>query len=236
MRMPALLKDWTDSLSHLFFPHVCAGCGSDLLTIDELICIDCLNQLPSTRFQHFAGNAVEKIFWGRFPIESAMSAFYFTKHSCLQNILQELKYKGNRTLGVFLGRLMGMQIKESMRFANVELLVPLPLYAIREKTRGYNQAAVLCEGIAEIIEIPIVANAIRRIDATSTQTKKNRIDRWQNMQGKFELINPDLIVNRHLLLVDDVITTGASLDACAQAMQGYEVKLSIASLAYTGGG
>jgi ComF family protein len=113
--------------------------------------------------------------------------------------------------------------------------VPLPLFAAREKARGYNQAAVLCEGIAEITNTEIITDALCRINASNSQTKKNRIDRWQNMQDKFQLKNPALLHGKHLLLVDDVITTGATLDACAQAMQGYDLKISIASLAYTGG-
>jgi ComF family protein len=223
-----------DGLLHLLYPKVCAGCGSDLVGKDQLICVQCMNMLPVTNFLGKAGNPVEKIFWGRLPIEAAAALMYFTKRSVIQNLLHELKYKGNRGVGEYFGRLMGKQLKACERFAGVDALVPLPLYYKKEKKRGYNQAAVICEGISETMGKPMLKNVIERKMKTETQTRKSRLERWENIDGKFELTGRDRIANKHLLLVDDVITTGATLEACgAELLKGEHVRLSVVSLAYT---
>jgi ComF family protein len=146
--------------------------------------------------------------------------------------MHELKYKSNKEVGYFLGKMMGTSLRASNRFDAIEALVPLPLYPIKEKKRGYNQATILCEGMAEIMGLPVWKNVVKRLSFTDTQTKKSRLERWQNMEGRFELSDPARVNNRHLLLVDDVITTGATLEACGnELLRGEGVKLSIATLA-----
>ncbi|MBS1916312.1 MAG: ComF family protein [Bacteroidetes bacterium] len=227
-------KQIVHSLSHLFFPHTCAGCGSDLLNADQLLCLKCSNDLPLTHFDLYANNPIEKIFFGRCNIKNAMSLLYFTKDSSLQNLLHQLKYKGKKEIGFYFGKLMGNSILYTQRFAAIDALIPVPLFASREKRRGYNQATVLCDGIAEILKTPVLKNVLVRTNATETQTHKTRIERWQNMEGRFELKNYDAVANKHFLLVDDVITTGATLEACAQEILSAEgTKVSIATLAYT---
>jgi ComF family protein len=222
------------SFSHLFFPHTCAGCGSDLVGQPQLLCLECMSQLPFTDFTGHAGNPVEKIFHGRVPVEHAMSLLYFTKDAILQHLLHQFKYKGKKEIGLFFGRMMGAVILESTDYNGAEVLVPLPLFAAREKRRGYNQAAVLCEGIAEITGYPVLKHAVTRIMATETQTHKNRVERWQNIEGKFALTDPGALEDKHILLVDDVVTTGATLEACAAALlRNGGSKISIATLAYT---
>ena len=224
------LKEIKDSFLHLLFPHVCTGCGSDILNEESVLCMRCIEAMPETNFEMHANNPVEKTFWGRLPLVGATAQFYFTKESLMQRLMHQFKYKRNKELGLQLGRIMGDQIKKSGRF-EADALVPLPLFPAKEKRRGYNQATVLCEGMAETMNIPVLDKVIIRPQYTETQTKKGRIERWKNMEGKFILSNPEAIRNKHLLLVDDVVTTGATLEACGnELLQAGSVRLSVAAL------
>jgi len=225
------LKEIKESILHVVFPHVCDGCGSDLLNIESRLCIRCIASLPETNFEIHPNNPVEKDFWGRIPIANAAAHLYFTKESLVQHLMHQLKYKGNKELGLQLGRLMGNALKSANRFSDINALIPLPLFPSKEKKRGYNQATVLCDGIAEILKIPVLNNVITRPQHTETQTKKGRIERWRNIEGKFQMIDPLKIQNKHILLVDDVVTTGSTLEACAnELLKADNVKLSIATL------
>ncbi|MBO9681685.1 MAG: ComF family protein [Flavisolibacter sp.] len=229
-----LLKEIKDALLHLAFPHVCEGCGSDNLQAEHLLCLRCLSSLPSTNFHMHANNPIEKIFWGRIPVTSATSQYYFTKESMMQHLMHQFKYKGNKEVGSYLGKLMGWALVESNRFSFIDALVPLPLHRSREHKRGYNQATVLCEGISSILNKPVLKNVVIRREQTETQTKKGRIQRWQNMAGKFELANPQAIKDKQVLLVDDVVTTGATLEACGQEiLKAENVQLNIATLCFS---
>jgi len=220
--------------SHLFFPHTCAGCGTDNLALQSPLCIHCLDQLPLTNFHLHAGNPAEKHFWGRLPVQAVSAFCHFTTGSLIQHLLHQLKYKGHKEAGYFLGSLMGHALRASVRFNTIEALVPLPLYAARERKRGYNQSQVLCTGIADVLQLPVLQGVVARLSATETQTRKSRMERWKNMEGKFELINPAAITGKHILLVDDVITTGATLEACGhELLKAGNIQLSIAALAYT---
>lgn len=224
------VKEIKESVLHLFFPHICTGCGSDILNVESALCMRCVDAMPETNFELHPDNPVEKSFWGRLPLIGATAQFYFAKESLMQHLMHQFKYKGNRELGIQLGRMMGEQIMNSGRF-DADALVPLPLFPAKEKRRGYNQATVLCQGIAERMKIPILDKAITRPQHTETQTKKGRIERWKNMEGKFILSDPDAIKNKHLLLVDDVVTTGATLEACGnELLKAENVRLSLATL------
>jgi ComF family protein len=212
---------------------LCTGCGSDLISDEQLLCFQCINRLPVTNFELYANNPVEKIFWGRAAIQSASAQYYFTKNSILQHILHQFKYNNKKEIGTYFGRIVGEAICQSNRFTGIDALLPLPLFASREKRRGYNQAAVLAEGIASVMQLPVLKNSIERITATKTQTQKNRIERWQNISGKFKLKDKESVSGKHILLIDDVITTGATLDACAnELLQAEGVQVSIVTLAY----
>lgn len=224
------LKEIKDSVLHLLFPHICAGCGSDILQEESVLCMRCIDAMPETNFELHPNNPVEKIFWGRLPLAGATAQFYFTKESLMQHLMHKFKYKGNKELGMQLGKIMGEQIKKSARF-EADALVPLPLFAPKEKRRGYNQAAILCQGMAEAMNLPVLDKIISRPQHTETQTKKGRIERWKNMEGKFILSDADAIKNMHLLLVDDVVTTGATLEACGnELLEAENIRLSIATL------
>lgn len=226
------LKEIRESLLQIVFPHVCSGCGSDLLSIESNLCLRCVDALPETDFEKHANNPVEKMFWGRLPLESASATYYFTKESLVQHLMHRFKYKNNKELGLQLGRMMGYQLLHSGRF-KTEAIIPLPLFPGKEKRRGYNQSVLLCEGIAESLKVPVLTDVINRPEHTETQTKKGRIERWRNMEGKFFLTNPEKIAGKHLLLVDDVVTTGATLEACGtELLKAGKVKLSIATLCF----
>jgi ComF family protein len=229
-----MLSRYLNDLTHLFFPHNCEGCGSDVMYTGHFLCSRCIHRLPETGFLAAAGNPVEKTFYGRIPVIQAGAAFYFTKRSLLQHVMMQLKYHDNREAGYFLGRMLGNALLQSGRFGEVDIMVPLPLNPKKEFIRGYNQAVLICEGIREIWNRPVAANAVIRGRFTETQTLQNRIGRWQNMEGVFEVAETTLLHNRHVLLVDDVITTGATLEACGSAILEIPgTRLSIASVAYT---
>ncbi len=221
------------SITQLLFPQLCNGCGSDLVTGRHLLCTKCSDHLYATNFADLPGNPVEKMLWGRLPINAATSIYYFSKNSLLQQLIHQFKYRNNRTLGHYCGELMGAALATSKRYALPEALVPLPLFHDKETKRGYNQAALLCEGIAAVLKIPVIYNAVRRIRHTGTQTHKTRMERWQNVEGVFIAPGNDALNGRHILLVDDVITTGATIEACGNAIleDTKDVSISVATLA-----
>lgn len=219
---------------HLFFPHVCTGCGSDILGNHHQLCLRCLSELPVTNFFSQPGNSVEKRFYGRMPVRNAGSGYFFTKDSLLERLIYELKYKGNKDMGFYLGRLLGKFLADNNRFEEVEVLIPMPLNPRREKKRGYNQATILCNGIASVWKKPVIEKAAERKVYTETQTRKGRIARWENMEGVFAVADASAIQNKHILLVDDVITTGSTLEACGtELLKVSGTTLSIAALAST---
>jgi len=218
---------------HFFYPHTCIGCGSDIIEKENFLCLECINELPHTNFALHSNNPLEKFFWGRMPVTSGMSEFYFSKASAIQNCIHEFKYKGNIKLGLYLGRMMGKSILNSNRFSNIDLLIPLPLFTRKEFKRGFNQSSILCNGINEITNIPVMVNNVIRIKATETQTKKGRIERWEMVEKSFSVADAETLKGKHVLLVDDVITTGATIEACgSQILKVEDTKLSIASLAF----
>lgn len=231
--MKAAIHKITDSLLQLLYPHVCAGCGSESLPHNSQICLKCLYQLPLTHFEKHSNNPVEKGFAGRLKIESASSMYYFHKVTALQNILHALKYGGNKEVGIQLGTLLGNSLKNSERFSNIGAVVPLPLFAARQKARGYNQSAIIGNAVATILQVPLVNDAVIRVSKTQTQTNLNRAERQQNMKDKFRLINAANIEHKNVLLIDDIITTGATLESCgAEILKATNVRLSIATIGY----
>lgn len=221
-------------LVSLLYPKACIGCSWDELSRNTILCVECMASLPETNFHLKHDNPVSKVFFGRIAVESATSFAYFTKHSIIQNMLHELKYKGNVEAGMMMGEMMGGKLKSFNWLAGIQAIVPLPLHKNKESKRGYNQAAVICRGISRVTDIPVLDHIVARTRKSETQTRKSRLERWTNIESKFELINAEAIENKHILLVDDVITTGATLEACGkEILQAKGSRLSIASFAYT---
>lgn len=232
--MHQIIEDSFHGIAHLLFPHCCVGCNTVLEKRKEILCYACSNLLPRTHFETKNGNPIEKSFYGRIPIEAATATFYFSRDAVLHQLLVSLKYKQHQEVGWFLGRLLGYQLASAARFQEVDTLIPLPLHPTKLKIRGYNQAALIAEGIQSVWPKKIVLDAVKRTGFSESQTSSNRIERWKKMQTVFQLANPSSILGKKLLLIDDVATTGATLEACGLALlQGKPASLSLATVAYT---
>jgi ComF family protein len=227
-----LNKYWSGFLQ-LFFPEICVTCGDKLLNQEKYICLKCLFDLPRTDFHKIQGNRVEQQFWGRVKIEHAASYFYFRKGSRYQKIIHYLKYKGLKELGEEVGKHFGYDLAEAENFSEIDVIIPIPLHPKKLKKRGYNQSEWIAKGLSSGLKKPVDNNNLIRVVETSTQTKKSRFERWKNVEGIFKVQQPDLLKNKHVLLVDDVVTTGSTLEACAvELLKIPEIKISIATLAY----
>ncbi len=228
-----LLKKYIQGLTQILYPLQCWGCGSDAVQATDRICVQCMTQLPQTNFASIENNAIEKIFYGRIPIEAATSLYFFSKNTLLQHLMHQLKYKNNPDVGEYLGKQLGIAMQKSNRFTNIDGIVPIPLSKKRLQKRGYNQAAKICDGIAEQLQIPVFEGLTIRQRDNETQTNKTRQERWENMQNVFVVENSTTIKNKNILLVDDIITTGATLEVCANELKkATNAKISIATLAW----
>lgn len=224
---------WND-IWELFFPRYCVLCGERLAKTEECVCIKCFIGLPRTRMCPVADNAMEKEFWGKLPIERANSLLYYTKGGDVQKILYELKYYGNDRLALFLGKCMAMELQPSNFFQNIDYILPVPLHDKKKKARGYNQSEMIAQGISIVTGIPLIDNILKRVRYTDTQTKKRSYERWLNVQDVFECISLKIIEDKHVLLVDDVMTTGSTIVACADALSGIpHIRISVLTLALT---
>jgi ComF family protein len=217
----------------LLFPELCPACGENLVAGEHVICTDCLYSLPMTNFHQQVDNIVAQQFWGKLPLQSAYALYYFAKGGKIQNLMHHFKYKGMQRIGNILGEIAGRQLKENPVFASVEIIIPVPLHKSRLKQRGYNQSACFAHGLATKLNAVVDEDNLIRTHATETQTHKSRFLRFENMQEVFSVQYPERITGKHILLVDDVITTGSTLEACgAELLKVDGVKLSIATIAY----
>lgn len=227
------LSSWIDPVFWLYFPKNCPACGRPLKLFGANICGRCSQNLPETHFFEARGNPIEKIFYGRLPINAGAAAWYFHKNSALQALLFQLKYKSNKEVGLFIGKQMGAFLAASERFASIDALIPVPLHPQALSKRGFNQAAIICEGIGQVWHKPVLTGAIARTKHTPTQTKQTRAERWDNMENAFTIQDSASIKGKHLLLVDDVITTGATIEACGKTLLTIEsARVSVAAAAY----
>jgi len=217
----------------LLFPELCAACGESLVANEHLICTGCRFSLPLTNFHLHPDNIVAQQFWGKLKLEGAYALYYFAKGGKIQNLMHAFKYKGVKQIGNLLGNIAGEQLNKNEVFKTADLVIPVPLHKKRMRQRGYNQSECFAEGIAEKLNIAVETDNLVRPTATETQTHKSRFDRFNNMQEVFTIKHPERLRNKHVLLVDDVITTGSTLEACgAQLLKIEGLKLSIATIAY----
>lgn len=225
------LRDFVE----LFFPKVCCICGTPLVGDEHSICCNCLFNLPEALSAQVSPNYLEYRFAGRIPIEHATAMLIFKKESNSQTILHEIKYHGNERLAITMGRQMGIVLSNSGKYNHVDFLVPVPLHPSKERKRGYNQSYLLCKGIQQTFFCDIDDKVLIRSQRTESQTHKNREERMENMKGVFAIRDRKKFEGKHILLVDDVVTTGATAEACWEALKSIEgIRISIAALAVTG--
>jgi len=207
-----------DDFLSLFYPRLCAGCQTSLVRGEEVICLGCLADLPKTGFEKITDNPVAQLFWGRADIALATSFCSFDKGGIMQHLMHQLKYKGSREIGEKLGLVFGTDLLRSAPYLDVDFLIPVPLHPKRERTRGYNQSAEIGKGISAALEKPLITGNLVRNLYSNSQTNKGRFERWENVKELFGVRNPKILEGKHLLLIDDVVTTGSTLEACAQVL------------------
>jgi len=224
-----------NDLLELIYPSLCIACGERLVSQEKFVCMKCWLDLPVTNFHLDPDNNVARLFWGRVKIEQATAFFYYRKGSRYQQLIHFIKYRGLKELGYEAGIRLGDLLSTAVRFNSSELIVPVPLHPKREKNRGFNQSEWIARGIAVSFNHPVVSDNLYRQVYNPTQTRKDRYGRWQNVEGIFMVRDPGRFEGRHILLVDDVITTGSTLEACASAIlkiPGTSVSIATLAVAY----
>jgi ComF family protein len=216
----------------LLYPRQCEACGASLHHREQVLCLDCLYHLPRTNYWNEAGNNVEKLFWGKIRLERVCALFFFNKGSRYRHLLHKLKYAGKKNIGIELGRRLGMELKSAALYQTVDTIIPVPLHPKKQRKRGYNQSTQIAIGIAEATGWELDTQTVFRQQFTETQTRKTRLDRWRNVAEVFAVKDSGAVHGKHVLLVDDVITTGATIEACAQHLLNIEgCRVSVAALA-----
>jgi len=219
------------SLLHLFYPILCVGCRRPLIESEQVLCANCHILMPVTNYHNHTENDTAVRLAGRVPFNYATTYAYFTHEGLLQNLLHGLKYNDRKEIGDFLGALFGHSLQDTQWINNIDLIVPVPLHPDKEAGRGYNQSFLIAEGMSKVLKIPVNNSMLKRIRQTESQTKKSRTERLRNMEGAFVAEYTNNVNNAHVLLVDDVLTTGATLEACALTlMADSNISVSFATI------
>lgn len=204
-----------------------------MVTNETIICTKCHLHLPRTNYHLIRENPINKVFWGRVDVEFATALFFYSKGGKVQHLIHQLKYKNQMEVGIYLGEMLGNEILQADEFSKIDLIIPIPLHPKKLRKRGFNQAEVIANGVGNAMNIKVDITSVVRTVETSTQTKKGRYKRWENVNEIFRITEPDRLKEKHVLLLDDVITTGATMEACIQTIKSLpDVKVSVASIAY----
>ena len=230
--MSYLYDLWDDFIS-LLFPRLCYGCGTHLMRNENIICTACYVIIPRTGYHTVADNPVAQLFWGRCFLEKAAAFSFYNKGSRIRNLIHNLKYKGIREIGYELGKIYGLSLKSSGFTDDIDIIIPVPLHPEKKHARGFNQSEIISSGISEVTGVPVNTGSLYRLSVSATQTKRSRYDRWVNVEGIFSVVDQEQIREKHVLLVDDVITTGSTIESCASELLKTEgVKVSAVALAF----
>lgn len=226
------LYDLCDDFVSLLFPRICYACGNHLMRNEKLICTECHVLIPRTNYHLEADNPVARIFWGRCRIEKAAAFSFYNRDSRIRHLIHNLKYKGIKDIGIELGKIYGLVLYNSGFTRDIDIIIPVPLHPVRERVRGFNQSYLIAQGISSVTGIPVDSVSLIRVSKTSTQTKRSRYDRWKNVEGTFLLKDTSSVKGKHILLVDDVITTGSTIESCTTELLRTEgMRVSVAALA-----
>ena len=229
----APLRNSFDDFLHLFFPKICLACEDALYKGENIICTNCYFNMPLCKYDDALNNPMAKKFWGKVNFEGAYAYLNFTRKGRVQSLLHRLKYKGEKEVGELLGELMANQMNESFDFLSFDAIVPVPLHRKKLIKRGYNQSECIARGMANVFNISVESDLVIRTHHSSTQTKKKRFARWENVEKIFKLTDSTNYINKHFLIVDDITTTGSTMSACAEQLLKIEgAKVSVASLAF----
>ena len=227
-----MLKPLLTDLLNIIYPNLCVTCGEILMRGERCLCLSCLYNVPKTNYHLESDNPIEVRFWGKVPTFRATAFFFFNKGSAFQKLLHDLKYKNNKKLGFVLGKYAGADLLNCSDFSSVNTIVPVPLHPKKFRQRGYNQSEWIGKGLSEIMNIPQNTENLIRIKENVSQTQKSVYQRYENTEGIFALNDEKLFEGQHILLVDDVLTTGSTLEACVQALlKTKDIKISIFTLA-----
>lgn len=231
--MNRLTDNWLRPLHRLIFPRYCAICGNIINPPEEVICSECNAALPRTHFHQWPENSMEKMFWGKFGIRKAAAFIRYAKGSDVAVLVKKMKYKGRRDIATGMGRLMAEEMMHSSDFFDgIDCIVPVPMHPDKQKQRGYNQALQLALGVSEATGIPVEADAIVRPEPAESQTRRSSIDRLVSIKGAFKATDISRFAGKHVLIVDDIITTSATITACADALASAPgIRFSILTLA-----
>lgn len=225
-------KNIADDFVSLFLPRLCLACRAHLVRGERILCTECLLSMARTDFHQKRDNTLEQTFWGRCLIERAAAFSVYKRGSRIRKLIHSLKYDGRRDIGRVLGEYYGTLLAESGFMDGIDLIIPVPLHPARERHRGYNQSECIAMGLSSSTGVPLRNDIITRAAEAGSQTKRGRYERWENVQGIFRLRKPERIRSRHVLVVDDVITTGSTIEACVGTLQeAGNVRVSVAALA-----
>lgn len=221
-------------LLNLLYPRTCACCEEHLLDQEELICLACRFDLPLVDNGDFKSNPTTKIFQGRIPIEKGASFVFYYELGKTKKLIHQLKYKGKQEIGSFIGSWFGRSLVKSNEFNDIDYIIPVPLHKSKLRKRGYNQLTTFGKELSKLLSIPFNEKILQRKTFTKTQTRKKRLDRFQNTESRFIVEEPKKVIGKHILLIDDVITTGATLESCCtEILKSDKVKISILTMAIT---
>lgn len=227
-----LIDKMVKNLLNLFFPEVCLSCDNQLETNEIYVCTLCRHDLPLTNFENTTNNEVTKILYGRVQLNNAFALLWFSKKGLVQHLLHNLKYKGHEEIGEFLGQWLGQELYKHEGFRNVDVVIPVPLHSKRLRQRGYNQVHKFGMQLAEALECDFNTTVLQKAKATKTQVFKDRVRRWMNDDTLFIVTEYETLKGKHILLVDDIITTGATIETCANALSKIEgITISVATMA-----
>lgn len=233
MKLSACIQQELKNLLDLLLPRTCGACERILNPWETEICQLCLFEIPITNFHLDPNNPVAQIFWGRVHLEQASTWFTYISGSRFGKLLHRLKYEHRPKIGVAIGEIYGYQLLHSGVYQIPDLIIPVPLHPKRKRKRGYNQSEMIARGLSRALEIPTRTDLLQRTVHTKTQTAKSRADRYLNVSGKFQVTSKKEVTGKHLLLVDDVITTGATIEACAEELLKVEgVRVSVVGASF----